>query len=102
MKSRNGTGRNHIYTLRRIRGLRQKQLAFLLGYRGCAMVSRFETGRSLPTLRVALLMELILGARIADIYRDEHERLCRLALRRCAHLPPALTRQVRGRILGKD
>jgi DNA-binding XRE family transcriptional regulator len=98
----NSNGRNHIYTLRRIRGLRQKQLAYLLGYRNCSMVSRFETGRSQPSLKVALLMEIVLGARMADIYRDEHQRLVRLTLRRCERLPQPLTRHIRGRLLGKD
>lgn len=98
----NPNRRNHIYTLRRIRGFRQKQLAYLLGYSNPAMVSRFENGRSMPSLKVALLMEIILGARVADIYPDEQRRLVELTLRRCARLPEPLTRQIRGRLLGKD
>jgi DNA-binding XRE family transcriptional regulator len=40
--------RNHLQTLRRIRGFRQKQLAILLGYRGTTMVSRFENESAVP------------------------------------------------------
>ena len=95
-------GRNHLYTLRRIRGFRQKQLAFLLGYRASAMVSRFETGASFPPLKVALLMEIVLGAKLSEIYIDEYQRMEQLVLRRCRHLPERLTRQIRGRLLRKD
>jgi DNA-binding XRE family transcriptional regulator len=102
MSSVNLDRRNHLYTLRRIRGLGQKQLAYLLGYRGTSMVSRFEHGVSLPPIKVALLMEIVLGARLADIYHDEYSRLQRLVLRRCQHLPHAVTRHIRGRILGRD
>ena len=94
--------RNHLYTLRRIRGLGQKQLAYLLGYRSAPMVSRFEHGRSLPSLKVGFLMEIVLGARLADIYPDEYQRLQQLVLRRSSRLPATLTRHIRGRILGKD
>ena len=94
--------RNHLYTLRRIRGLGQKQLAYLLGYRSAPMVSRFEHGHSLPSLKVGFLMEIVLGARLVEIYPDEYKRLQQLVLGRCDRLPTQLTRHIRGRILGKD
>src|SRR5688572_22500019 len=95
-------GRNHLYRLRRSRGLRQKQLALLLGYRGHAMVSRLERGVSLPSLPEAMLLEMALGARVQDIYRDLHEALEDLILKRAAILPVLLRRHIRGRLRGED
>ena len=94
--------RNHLYRLRRIRGFRQKQLAVLLGYRGTSMISRFENGNTLPSLKVALLLQLALGAQIAEIYVDLDDELRALILKRAAKLPASLTRSIRGRVLGKD
>src|SRR4051812_41551812 len=94
--------RNHLYTLRRIRGFRQKQLAVLLGYRGTTQVSRFESGVSLPSLKVAMLLQLILGAQLTEIYVDLEHELQALILKRVRQLPPQLARGIRGRVLGKD
>ena len=94
--------RNHLYTLRRIRGLQQKQLAGLLGYRGTSTVSRLEAGHVLPPLKVALLMELALGARLQEMYVDLARELETLILRRSKRLRPHLMRSIRGRVLGKD
>ena len=96
------TRRNHLYTLRRIRGFRQKQLARLLGYRATAMISRFETGASYPPLKVALLMEIVLGTKLSEIYLDDYRELEQLVLKRCRPLPEGLTRQIRGRLLRKE
>jgi transcriptional regulator with XRE-family HTH domain len=94
--------RNYLYTLRRIRGLRQKQFAMLLGYHSSTMISRFEHGVSYPPLKVALLMEIVLGARLAEIYLDDYHELERVILKRCNGLPNIAIRQIRGRLLGKD
>src|SRR4051812_21017607 len=94
--------RNHLYTLRRIRGLRQKQLAMLLGYRGTTQVSRFETGAALPSLKIAMSLQLILGAQLPEIYIDLQRELESLILKRTPRLPPQLGRSFRGRVLGKD
>jgi len=96
------TRRNHLYRLRRIRGLRQKQLATLLGYRSTSMISRFETGVALPSLAVALTLEMVLGARLAETYVDLSDSLRRQIIKRAERLPHHLSRQIRGRLLGKD
>ena len=101
MGARN-TRRNHLHRLRRIRGLRQKQLAILLGYRGTTMISRFESGTTLPSLQTVLLLQLALGAQIADMYANLEEALRGVILKRATRLPPVLSRSIRGRILGKD
>ena len=94
--------RNHLYALRRIRGLRQKQLARLLGYRSPSAISRLEIGSTLPPLKVALLMEIVLGTKLSEIYVDLVKRLEETALKRAETLPPVLSRQIRGRLLGED
>jgi transcriptional regulator with XRE-family HTH domain len=98
----NLNGRNHLYTLRRIRGLRQKQLAHLLGYRSTAMISRLENGRSLPPLPVVFLMEIVLGTRVDEIYVDLFRQMEQVLMRRIDRLPKPLSRQLRNRILRKD
>lgn len=93
---------NHLYRLRRIRGYSQKQLAFLIGLRSTRAISDFERGRRLPPLRIAMLMEIALGAMLAEIYVDLHQALGRFAVRRESQLPGRFTRHIRGRVLGKD
>jgi transcriptional regulator with XRE-family HTH domain len=94
--------RNHLYRLRRSRGLGQKQLALLLGYRGHAMISRLERGVSLPSLAEAMLLEMAIGARVQDIYVDLQQTLERLILKRAANLPVHLRRHILGRLRGED
>ena len=93
---------NHIYSLRRGRRYEQKHLARLLGYRGAPSISRYETGAALPPLRTALLLEIVLGARLPEIYVDLYHELERVALARSAQLPQDLGRHVRRRVLGKE
>jgi transcriptional regulator with XRE-family HTH domain len=102
LMSSHNVRRNHLYTLRRIRGFRQKQLATLLGYRGTSMISRFESGVALPSVKVALLLQIALGAQLAEIYVDLYQELQALTLKRASLLPDALARSIRGRALGKD
>ena len=94
--------RNHLYRLRRSRGLQQKQLAILLGYRSPSMVSQLERGECLPRLEQAMLLELALGARVQEIYVDLRQALESLILKRAANLPVHLRRQIRGRLRAED
>ena len=61
--------RNYLYRLRTSRGYSQKQLASLLGLRIRKPISDFETGRRLPPLKVALLLEIVLSAKLSEILR---------------------------------
>ncbi len=93
---------NHILKMRRNRGLTQKQLARLLGHRSTHMVSKYERGLSLPPLETALLLEIALGVRLAELYVDLDQDLQHLALTRAEALPIVVRRAFRGRLLGKD
>jgi transcriptional regulator with XRE-family HTH domain len=88
--------------MRRNRGLTQKQVATLLGHRSTHMVSKYEGGRSLPPLATALLLEMTLGVRLAELYVDLYQDLQHLALRRAEALPVEVRRRFRSRLLGKD
>jgi hypothetical protein len=95
-------GINHLYALRRNRGLLQKHVALLIGHRYPHMVSQYESGTSLPPLETALLLEIILGARLSEMYVDLFEELKRLVLKRARGLTPELRRRLSSRLLGKD
>ena len=93
---------NHMYALRRNRGYLQKHIAALVGHRFTQMVSQYESGTSLPPLETALLLEIILGARLSEIYVDLYQELQLRVLNRAETLPPDMRRRLRGRLLGKD
>ncbi len=94
--------RNHIFKMRRNRGLAQKHLARLLGHRYTYMVSKYEHGVSLPPLETALLLEIALGVRLSELYVDLYQDLQRLVVKRSESLPHELRRGLVGRLQGKD
>ena len=94
--------KNYLYRLRRSRGYSQKTLARLLGMRKAETVSTYESGRRLPQLRTAILMEIILGARLSEVYIDLYRELGLQATRREDGLRPRLTRHIRARVLGRE
>src|SRR3989442_340132 len=93
---------NHIFKIRRNRGFAQKQLALLLGHRYTHMVSKYESGISLPPLETALLLEIALGVHLSELYVDLYQDLQIQVLERSKTLPMSLRRGLLGRILGKD
>jgi transcriptional regulator with XRE-family HTH domain len=100
-KTKRGINANNIYRLRRIRGYAQKHLATLLADSPKA-ISKYETGVRNPTLETVALLEIVLGARLSEIYPKLYHVAQELALTRLSKLPPELGRNVRGRLLGKD
>ena len=102
MTQKHKHGFNHIYSLRRNRGLLQKHLAVLLGHHYVGMVSQYESGASLPPLATALLLEIALGARLSEIYVDLYQELQLHVLRHAEGLPPEHRRRIVSRLLGKD
>ncbi len=94
--------KNYLFRLRRTRGYSQKQLALLLGLRSHRAVSDLEAGRRLPPLQTALTLEVVLGARLSEIYPDLYRDLGLLAVTREDRLPTRFSRHIRGRVLGRD
>src|SRR6185295_4824295 len=91
---------NHLFRLRRIRGYSQKQLAHLLGLRSPRAVSAYECGQRLPPVKTAMLLEIVLGARLSEIYGELYQALGLQAVDRETQLPPGQSRHIRGRVLG--
>ena len=54
-------------------GFTQRHVAKLLGHRDASMVSRYEHGRSLPPLPVALSLEIILRVPAAFLFSDLYD-----------------------------
>lgn len=100
--SKTKRGINHLYALRRNRGLLQKHVAVLLGHTHTKMISEYETGMALPPLETALLLELTLGARLPEIYIDLCRRLRSEFLTRAKRLPSALGREIVARVQRED
>lgn len=94
--------KNHLFRLRRIRGYSQKRLAYLLGQRSTRPMSDYERGRKLPPVVVAMTMEIVLGTKLSEIYGDLYQDLSLQAVAREDRLPGSFTRQIRGRVFGKD
>jgi len=61
---------NHLWQARTKRGLRKKQVAYLLGNRTEYQISRFERGVRTPSLKTALKLELIYGAPVRWLFGD--------------------------------
>lgn len=95
-------GINHLYQSRRNRGYLQKHVARLIGHRFTQMISQYENGTSLPTLETALMLEIILGIKLSEIYVDLYQELQLLVLQRADTLPADLRRRLLSRLLGKD
>ena|SRR5947209_8226050 len=66
---------NLLWQTRKRRGLEQKQVAYLLNHHTPDQVSRYELGTRLPTLEIALMLEIIYGAPLRVLYKDNYERL---------------------------
>lgn len=65
---------NRLWQVRHKRGLEQKQVARLLGHKNCDQISRYERGVRMPSLRIALKLELIYCTPISDLFPDHYQR----------------------------
>lgn len=61
---------NNLRKYRKIRGLKQKDVAFLLGLKSASRISRWETGKSFPSTRHALQLTIIYKAEWDDLFSD--------------------------------
>ena len=63
------TLQNYLRTYRKRAGLSQEEVAFLLGCRTEAVVSRYETGVYRPSLATILVYEKVFGAQAQELFR---------------------------------
>ena len=68
-------GSNSLIVYRRRMNLSQKQVAHLMGLDGSAMLSRYERGRSLPPLPMALRLGIVLRVPVEFLFGDYHDKL---------------------------
>lgn len=64
---------NYLRTYRRKSGLTQREVAFLLGGKNGAQLSRYEKQRRLPPLRTALAFEAIYKGPLAELFAGLRE-----------------------------
>src|SRR5437867_1989895 len=64
---------NYLRTYRKRSGLTQREVAFLVGCRNGAQVSRYEKRRRLPPLRTALAFEAAFGAPVSELFAGLRE-----------------------------
>lgn len=75
IKSRRLPKHNKLWLARKRLGLGQKQLASLLNHHTADQVSRYERGERVPTLRVALELEIALRTPLRVLFSDLYEEL---------------------------
>ena len=68
---------NALRQCRRERGLKQKEVAWLIGQKTLSHVSRYEQNRTLPNLLTALKFEIIYRRPVAFLYPDLYQHLKR-------------------------
>lgn len=69
------TDRNKLAWYRRRMGLSQEYVSRLIGYTDRSMLSRFETGRALPSVTTALQLEIVYRVPVAFLFDDLYGRL---------------------------
>jgi transcriptional regulator with XRE-family HTH domain len=75
MKGRKLKIRNRLWIARKRAGLGQKQLARLLNHKTPDQVSRYERGKRVPTLQIALELEIALQTPLRVLFNDLYEQL---------------------------
>lgn len=66
---------NRLWRYRRRMGFSQQKVAELAGYLSPSDISRFEHGERLPSLLMALKLEIIYRTPVAFLYQDLYLRL---------------------------
>jgi transcriptional regulator with XRE-family HTH domain len=92
---------NYLRTYRKRAGLTQGELAFLLGCRNGAKVSRYERLQRVPTLQTALAYEAVLGVPARELFAGMFEEIQRTAKRRVRSLIKRLGSNQRPKVLRK-
>lgn len=81
---------NYLRTYRKKSGLAQSEVAFLLGCRNGAYISRYEKRKRVPTLRTALACEAIFGVPVAELFAGIRESVSKQVGKRLRELTSKL------------
>ena len=68
---------NYLRAYRKRSGLSQSEVAYLLGFRNGAQVSRYERRRHMPPLRTALAFQAALGTPLSELYAGTYESVAK-------------------------
>lgn len=77
---------NYLKMYRKRSGLSQDEVAFLLGCKSGAKLSRYERGGRLPSLETAIALELVFGVDSRELFRGHHTRVYQRVRRRAQRL----------------
>lgn len=83
---------NRLWLARKRLGLRQKQVAMLLNHRTTDQISRYESGKRVPSLSTAFAMEVVYGIPCRLLFPGLFERIedrIRSGAKRSSTLPAA-------------
>jgi hypothetical protein len=83
----------YLRTYRKRAGFTHDEVAFLCGGMNGAGMSRHETANRLPTLRVALFYEFILGASVSELFEGLFHEVRGIAQARAKGLLKSLERE---------
>jgi hypothetical protein len=95
-------GPNYVSNMRRSRSLLQKQLAVLLGLRTDRCVSHYENGTAFPPFLTAVMLEIVLGARLSELYPDLYRECRELVIARAQQFDSAAHRAIISRLRQED
>ncbi len=68
---------NRLWLARQRAGLPQKVVAALLNHKTTDQISRYERDVRMPSLRMALKLEIILGVPVRVLFQEQYEQACR-------------------------
>jgi transcriptional regulator with XRE-family HTH domain len=92
---------NYIRTCRKRAGLTQGEVAFLLGSKSSARVSRHERFKQTPDLETLLAYELLFQTPVRSLFNNKHKEVEQKLKHRIRLLLRKLTRLGKGRRIAK-
>jgi transcriptional regulator with XRE-family HTH domain len=92
---------NYIRTYRKRACLTQEEVAFLLGTKSSASVSRHERFKQTPDLPTLLAYEMLFGTPVRNLFSSTHEKVEQKLRQRIRLLLRKLTRAGKGRRIAK-
>lgn len=66
--------KHYLRTHRRRSGFSERELAYLLGCKSAAKVSRYERFERTPTLESALMYQAVLGVPVAELFAGMYQK----------------------------
>lgn len=67
--------KNYLWITRKRMGLAQKQAAFLLGHKTTTQLSRYEKGVRIPSLKMALKLEIIYATPVRALFSELYDEV---------------------------